>query len=581
MLTRLIVRRFKRFPDLDIELGNNVVFVGPNNSGKSTALQALTLWDVGLRRWQEKRGGKETPAKRPGVTLNRRDLIAVPVPNAKLLWQDLHVRDVRIVNEKQTTKNVTIDITVHGVTQNKLWECGLEFDYANEESFYCRPLRLGEDKRSDRMPVPEGAVGQKIAYLPPMSGLASTENRLDPGAISVHVGEGRTAEVLRNLCYRIYEDRDNSVDCWVKLTERIENLFGVKLMPPNYVEARGEITMEYRERSGAQLDFSCSGRGLQQTVLLLAYLYANPSTVLLLDEPDAHLEILRQRQIYDILTTAARENGSQIVAASHSEVLLKEAVERDVVIAFVGRPHRIDDRGSQVLKALREIESDQYYLAEQTGFVLYLEGSTDLAILHAFAATIGHAAREALDRPFVKYFQNQPKKAEDHFFGLQEGKDDLVGFALFDADAPQVQDKGHLRQHKWRRREIESYLCQRETLMGYAEAFAREQAAGPLFDESEVARIRRAMEETIDEIEDALEKLDKSPYSPDTKVSDEFLAPVFKKFFSALELPNLMNKSDYHELARFVSKDDIDEEVETVLDGILEVFQKACPATEP
>ena len=90
-----------------------------------------------------------------------------------------------------------------------------------------------------------------------------------------------------------------------------------------------------------------------------------------------------------------------------------------------------------------------------------------------------------------------------------------------------------------------------------------------------------AAEETIDEIEDALQKLDKSPYSPDTKVSEEFLAPVFKKFFSALDLPNLMNKSDYHELARFVSKDDIDEEVETVLDGILEVFQNACPATEP
>jgi len=29
------------------------------------------------------------------VTINRRDLIAVPVPDAKLLWHELGVRDVK------------------------------------------------------------------------------------------------------------------------------------------------------------------------------------------------------------------------------------------------------------------------------------------------------------------------------------------------------------------------------------------------------------------------------------------------------------------------------------------------------
>ena len=38
---------------------------------------------------------------------------------------------------------------------------------------------------------------------PPMSGLAATETRLDQGAINVRIGEGRTAEVLRNLCYQV------------------------------------------------------------------------------------------------------------------------------------------------------------------------------------------------------------------------------------------------------------------------------------------------------------------------------------------------------------------------------------------
>jgi len=41
MLTQLTIRNFKRFNEVVIELGNPVVFIGPNNSGKTTALQAL------------------------------------------------------------------------------------------------------------------------------------------------------------------------------------------------------------------------------------------------------------------------------------------------------------------------------------------------------------------------------------------------------------------------------------------------------------------------------------------------------------------------------------------------------------
>src|ERR1035438_2361304 len=62
---------------VDIEEGNPVVFIGPNNSGKTTALQAIALWEVGLRR----------------STINRKDLFAVPVPNTNLLWKDLQVQE--------------------------------------------------------------------------------------------------------------------------------------------------------------------------------------------------------------------------------------------------------------------------------------------------------------------------------------------------------------------------------------------------------------------------------------------------------------------------------------------------------
>ncbi len=79
MLTKLTIRNFKRFGEVEIELGSPVVFIGPNNSEKTSAMQALALWDIGLKRWNEKRSGKSTPEKRPGVTVNRRDLVAIPI----------------------------------------------------------------------------------------------------------------------------------------------------------------------------------------------------------------------------------------------------------------------------------------------------------------------------------------------------------------------------------------------------------------------------------------------------------------------------------------------------------------------
>ena len=147
-------------------------------------------------------------------------------------------------------------------------------------------------------------------------------------------------------------------------------VFGVGLREPIRDSARGLIELSYVQH-GCEFDLSSAGRGMQQTLLLLAHIHANPGSTLLLDEPDAHLEILRQRQIYALITDTARRMGSQVIAASHSEVLLNEAADRDVVVAFVGKPHRIDDRGSQVLKSLKEIGFDQYYQAEQRGFVIY------------------------------------------------------------------------------------------------------------------------------------------------------------------------------------------------------------------
>ena len=202
--------------------------------------------------------------------------------------------------------------------------CIRDSDYANDESFYCRPLRINNDNPPKRMPVPPEAATTRVAFLPPMSGLADREFIKQVGEIGVLVGQGQTAQVLRNLCYQVYgelgavaqeiqqlketrpsygERRPEFAGSpeWKELTQHIKRLFGVTLLPPTFIKERSELTMAYLEAGGTRLDLSSAGRGLHQTLLLLAYLYANPQTVLLLDEPDAHLEVLRQRQTLSLI----------------------------------------------------------------------------------------------------------------------------------------------------------------------------------------------------------------------------------------------------------------------------------------
>jgi AAA domain, putative AbiEii toxin, Type IV TA system/AAA ATPase domain len=571
VITHFKITNFKRLGSVELELGNAAVFIGPNNSGKTTALQALALWDVGWRRWAEKRD-KSSPAERKGVTINRRDLYAIPVPSAKLLWNDLRTQSQDKAAAK--TGKVYITLEAQGIDGDKPWSCALEFYFANEESFYCRL------KEGDNGQIPAGARKHAVVFLPPMSGLAAREHRKEPGEISVLIGEGQTAQVLRNLCWQLFSREDRGA--WKTLVQRMDALFHIQLQDPIYVSERAELTLSYKDQhhDRVELDLSSSGRGCQQVLMLLAFMLANPGAVLLLDEPDAHLEILRQRDVYNLLTDLALQSGSQIVVASHSEVVLHEAAERDVVMAFVGKPHRIDTRAkSQVKKALESIRIADYYLAEQKGWMLYLEGSTDLAILRRLAVRLNHPAQAYLEGsvPVIYLGSNQPQEARNHFQGLREAKSDLVGIAIFDRLDRELHVGSVLTERMWGKREIENYLVSPESLIGFVSLDLSDE---DLLHRAERENRREIMQSCIAEMLAALKvarRLD--PWGPDIKVTDEFLDPLFENFYQRLGTPQQTYKRDYHGLADAMPLEQMDAEVISMLDAIAAVAQNAKPQT--
>ena len=254
----------------------------------------------------------------------------------------------------------------------------------------------------------------------------------------------------------------------------------------------------------------------------------------------------------------------------------------DSVVAFLGKPHRIPrNRTTAVRRALDTVRYDQYYLAEQTGWVLYLEDRTDLSILRAFAQRLNHRAQEALRSPLLFPVGNQPNKGREHFNALVEAKPDLQGYLLVDQDALGLQSRDNLKEKKWERREIENYICQPATLEAFAREFGKSEAGGPLFElpdaEKAVDSMRKAV---LDRVVPAALRNPQDPWWSTVKATDEFLDLVFPEFYKQLGLRPDFRKADYYRLVPHIPESLISPEVTSVLDAIDDVVKKARPAAE-
>lgn len=53
MIRKVVIRRFKRFRNVEFDLPGHIVLAGPNNMGKTTLLQAVAAWNVALHRWKQ------------------------------------------------------------------------------------------------------------------------------------------------------------------------------------------------------------------------------------------------------------------------------------------------------------------------------------------------------------------------------------------------------------------------------------------------------------------------------------------------------------------------------------------------
>ena len=231
MITKVVIENFKKFQREEFLLDETVVLAGPNNTGKTSLLQAISTWWFALQKWRQGKGsGAGKATLRTGQAVTRKDFSALPLSEFDLLWNDRATalrKEERIGGEKPGTPRL-IHITLEGLATDpsrEPWRLTMELRYQGSEQIYVKPV-LPEDETS----LPEAAAALTVVHCPPFSGIGSDEHRLDIGAQNLLIGEGKPGDILRNLILEVAEKPDR----WERLIDDIKELFGYTLLKPNY-----------------------------------------------------------------------------------------------------------------------------------------------------------------------------------------------------------------------------------------------------------------------------------------------------------------------------------------------------------
>jgi hypothetical protein len=546
VIRRVRLRRFKRFGDVEFVLPGHVVLAGPNNTGKTTVLQAIAAWSLGLDRWKQLNDFQRHGGAYTRVPIARQAFSAVPLRAFDLLWREREYAG-------------SVEIEVQGAAG---WTVTMELIADSTEQIYVRPL-------ASATPDVVKSANLTTVFVPAMSGLGTEEPLYQRPKVDQLLGQAKPGDVLRNLLV----EASLSERAWERLQQSIGRLFGFQLVPPN---ATGpHILAEYRERAGGPtLDVASSGSGFQQVLMLLTFLETRPGAVLLLDEPDAHLHVILQDAIYNELRAVAAQQRSQLVIATHSEVIVN-AVEPRELCVVLGQPRMLatTEERARLVESLRLLSHVDIMLALDAPGVLYLEDYTDLEALRAWARVLAHPARELLTtRLFWKRTVVETRagaagvRARDHYEALRLVRDDLPALELVDGDArAEIQSTeitGHgFQRLRWRRYEIESYLFHPDALARFVE-----QAVGSAAAPAHLEDLRRYLTENLPPAV-LRDPLGEHLVLNATKARTELLPPAL----TAAGLPALPY-TRYHEIAAVMRRHEIHPEVVEKLDGIMRAF---------
>lgn len=319
-ITRLILRNWRNFKDVDVPLGPRVFIVGPNASGKTNLLDAIRfLRDIAapggslVRAVHDRRGLSHLRSLHAGS--NSRVLVEVRV----------------LLDGDSTPWSYSLELS-GSETKNRLLQIQREFVLHGESTVLSRPKQDETDERLLTQTYLE-QISQSLKFRKLADALASI--------VHVHIVPqvARTPARAEEFSEREAPGSD-FIDQIARMSERpkrraltrLEKL--LRIAVPRFSEldvvrddvGRPHLVAKYehwRRRGGWQNEQEFSDGTLRLAGLLWA-IDNTGSAPLLLEEPELSLHSAVIRQIPRLLARAAQRTGRQVVVSTHSDEMLSD-----------------------------------------------------------------------------------------------------------------------------------------------------------------------------------------------------------------------------------------------------------------
>jgi AAA domain, putative AbiEii toxin, Type IV TA system/AAA ATPase domain len=461
VITTLTLKNFKSIEEQTYEFAQFDLLVGRNNSGKSTILQALAIWQFCVDEFRrvKRQGSSGKQVVLPNFT-------ALPVPEFNLLWREKTDRRYPKVNGSKRQEFILVEIDVTWITETpepNQYSFGVKLRYSSPQTIYAIPSEGWEHFRElEGKLVQSGSLLPVIAYVPPFSGLEPNEEWRDDGPLRKQIGKAQPGSVLRNLLLRVWQ---NNLQDWSEIQKVIKQWFSVDLREPQY--ERGvdtQIICEYKQ-GDKSYDIISGGSGFHQALTLLAFFYGYRPTTILLDEPDAHLHVNLQREILDYFKNQKTfQRNTQFLIATHAEEFIQGVDVRQIISLLDKVPTRVESTPA-ILTAMSDVSNLEItQLSElRIPILLYVEGETDERLLRGWSVPLG--MQDKLSQVCFRVMRggSKEKMKEDskrHFEGVKRVIPSTKRLVLFDYDDDKTYHPGSDNPglYEWKRKNIENYL---------------------------------------------------------------------------------------------------------------------------
>ncbi len=361
-LRSLSLERFKTFKKFEIDFDGTTLLVGANSSGKTTILQAIRLffWCISV--------------------CGRRESGTVYFKKAVMPFTEFRLipaHDLRELVYQGTTPNKkSIGIVLSGRLGN-----GLALSFRIYSAYSILMAVEPERPTPPTLEVSQfDAIARVPLYIPGFFGVVTKELLAVNARLEELLSSGHHNEVLRNMLLRL-KGNDEGI---ARLRELVRTEFKVTSLDVPFSEKETEfLRAAYAEpNTRIPLDFVSAGSGFLQVLQILVHTLQNPSPLLLLDEPDAHMHGGLQRSFLSLLRKFAEEEDLQVIMASHSETFLRETELENIRVVDSQQTKATKFPNAALLQdtlSAAGIWPDHVELAEilRTRRVLLMEGRED------------------------------------------------------------------------------------------------------------------------------------------------------------------------------------------------------------